>query len=69
MQASGIVTTARHPTRGEIALLGSPIRLSASDGSAAVAAPEKGADTDAVLQEAGYGEQEIAALRNAGAVR
>ena len=32
-------------------------------------APGLGADTDAVLREAGYAEAEIAALRESGAVR
>jgi len=69
VRASGIVATARHPKLGDVALVGSPIQLSASEAGIATAAPEKGADTDAVLREAGCDEQEIAALRAAGAVR
>jgi formyl-CoA transferase len=68
VQASGIAQRAAHPRLGEIGLLGSPIRLSASEACIATAAPEKGADTDAVLREAGYAEPEIAALRRAGTV-
>ncbi len=68
VQASGIVQRVVHPRIGEIGLLGSPIRLSASEARIEAAAPEKGADTDAVLREAGYDETEIAALRRAGAV-
>ncbi len=68
VQASGIVQPVAHPRLGEIRLLGSPIRLSAAEAAIATAAPEKGADTDAVLREAGYAEAEIAALRQGGAV-
>ena len=68
VRASGIVATAQHPRFGEIAMLGTPIRLSASTSGVATTAPEKGADTDSVLREAGCDEQEIAALRKAGAV-
>jgi formyl-CoA transferase len=68
VQASGIAQGVRHPRLGEIGLLGSPIRLSASESGIATAAPDKGADTDAVLREAGYAEPEIAALRRSGAV-
>ena len=69
VQASGIVATAPHPRLGEIGMLGSPIRLSAGEARITSAAPEKGADTEAVLRAAGYDEKEIAALREAGAVR
>lgn len=69
VQASGIVATAQHPRLGEIAMLGSPIRLSADEARITAAAPEKGADTGTLLREAGYDENEIAALRDAGAVQ
>ncbi len=68
VQASGIVQAVAHPRLGELRLLGSPIRLSAAEAEIATAAPDKGADTDAVLGEAGYAAAEIAALRRSGAV-
>jgi len=68
VQASGIAQRVAHPRLGEIGLLGSPLSLSASEARIVCAAPEKGADTDAVLREAGYAEPEIAALRRTGAV-
>ncbi len=53
-----------HPERADFALVANPIRL---DGAVlpARAAPGYGADTDAVLAEAGYDEAAIAALRSA----
>jgi alpha-methylacyl-CoA racemase len=50
-------------------LLGTPVKLSRTPAEPAAAGPELGADTDAVLAEAGYGADEIAALRESGAVR
>jgi formyl-CoA transferase len=68
VQAIGIAQRVSHPRLGEIGLLGSPIALSGHQPRPATAAPDKGADTDAVLREAGYAEAEIAALRASGAV-
>jgi len=68
VQHSGIVQRVVHPRLGEIALLGSPITLSGGEAQIKTAAPEKGEHTDAVLQEAGYTEAEIVALRTAGVI-
>jgi crotonobetainyl-CoA:carnitine CoA-transferase CaiB-like acyl-CoA transferase len=45
-----------------------PVRLSATPGRVRRAAPAFGAHTDEVLREAGYGQGEIAALRERGAI-
>jgi crotonobetainyl-CoA:carnitine CoA-transferase CaiB-like acyl-CoA transferase len=50
-------------------LLGSPVKLSRTPAVTASSGPERGAHTDAVLAEAGYGAGEIAALRESGAVK
>jgi formyl-CoA transferase len=65
---SGIVHRVHHPRRGGIDLLGPPIALSASEARIASAAPDKGEHTDAILREAGYTSDQIAALRAQGAV-
>jgi crotonobetainyl-CoA:carnitine CoA-transferase CaiB-like acyl-CoA transferase len=64
---SGGVLTVGHPHRSDLKLVASPMRLDgARPGSSAGAA--LGADTDAVLEEAGLDRSEIAALRAEGAV-
>lgn len=49
-------------------LLRQPVRLSRSPSSLQVASPESGEHTDEILEEFGYGAQEIAALRARGAI-
>jgi crotonobetainyl-CoA:carnitine CoA-transferase CaiB-like acyl-CoA transferase len=53
----------------EDTLLGTPVKLSRTPAEPSAAGPERGADTDAVLAEAGFGAEEIAALRESGAVK
>jgi crotonobetainyl-CoA:carnitine CoA-transferase CaiB-like acyl-CoA transferase len=55
---------AEHPTLGSIALVGQPLRSERHRARLRTLAPEAGADTDAVLAEAGYSAAEIAALRD-----
>lgn len=67
LATSGGIATFDHPTHPGFRMLASPIRL---DGQrpAARPAPALGADTDAVLQEAGLGPDDIAALRRKGII-
>ena len=64
-QAVGMVRSLPHPARPDFRVLANPIRL---DGERLPArtAPALGADTDRCLQEVGYSEAEIAALRADG---
>jgi len=66
-QSVGMRQTVSHPDRAEMQTLASPIQL---DGKRLEnrAAPLLGADTDAVLAEAGYDDGEIAAMREQGIV-
>ena len=51
-------------------LLATPVKLSATPGdSTAARRPGSGEHTDEVLGEAGYGADEIAALREVGAAK
>jgi crotonobetainyl-CoA:carnitine CoA-transferase CaiB-like acyl-CoA transferase len=58
----------RSPHFGEQKIVRSPTRLSRTSTSLRNAAPRAGADTDAVLAEYGYSADEIAELRNNGAL-
>ena len=65
--STGMVDTVPHPDRERLRVLASPIRL---DGERLPngAGPLLGADSDAVLGEAGLTPQEIAELRAGGIV-
>lgn len=69
VRAREMVVETRHPTLGTLSTLGTPIKLSGTPLTPGRPAPLLGQDTDEVLAAAGYGEDEIAALRADGAVR
>jgi crotonobetainyl-CoA:carnitine CoA-transferase CaiB-like acyl-CoA transferase len=64
---TGMIDTVPHPDRAGLRVLANPIRL---DGERLPnrAGPLLGADTDAVLAEAGYAEDEVVALRANGII-
>src|SRR5215212_3324049 len=70
VRARGMVAELAQPGAAEpVRLLGVPVKLSRTPGDPARApGPALGADTEAVLAEAGYGPSEIEALLAAGAV-
>ncbi len=63
----GMVTESK-TADGVVPVLGTPIRERGEAQEPLPPAPGFGEHTEAVLQEAGYSDEEIAALRNAGAV-
>ena len=67
-RARGMVQELEHPVAGRVKVLGNPVKMSASPPVMRKAAPELGADTDAVLGELGYDAAAIAALRAKGVV-
>ena len=65
--ARDVLQTAETPY-GAVRLMGSGFRLAHGGGRLDSAPPELGAHTDAVLREAGYSAEEVAALRRDGVV-
>ena len=63
-----MVLSQEHPGHGTVKMLGFPIKFAEAPCRLRRPAPEVGGDSDAVLREFGYSTDEIAALREAGAV-
>jgi crotonobetainyl-CoA:carnitine CoA-transferase CaiB-like acyl-CoA transferase len=67
IKESGIVRTLQHSRLGLLNLLSSPIAMSGVAPVMERPAPEKGGETDEILREAGFSEDEIRRLRTARA--
>jgi crotonobetainyl-CoA:carnitine CoA-transferase CaiB-like acyl-CoA transferase len=63
----GSFPTVKHPRQGEFRTVAPPLQMSGHALDASVPAPDLGADTEAVLREAGLAEDEIAPLVAAAA--
>ena len=68
VRARGMVGHVEHPHAGMVPLVASPMKLSATPVDLRHAPPLLGQHTDEVLREAGYDDEEIAALRTRGAI-
>ena len=68
VQAREMVVETEHPTLGTLRTLGSPIKLSATPPDVRRRAPRLGEHTEDVLSAAGLSDEEIAALRQSGAI-
>lgn len=66
--ARGMVVRAQHPSAGEALQFAPPLRMSEWKFEIERHAPQAGEHTDEILQEAGYGTQEIAVMRTAGVI-
>ena len=66
--AREMVVETEHPTLGRIRTLGTPLKMSETPLTPGRPAPSLGANTDAILLEAGFSGEEIAQLRSTGVV-
>jgi formyl-CoA transferase len=67
LRARDMIVEVEHPARGRFVTVGNPVKLSASP-TTITPAPLLGQHRRQILSELGYGDTEIAALRDAGAV-
>ena len=65
VKAQGMILDVDHPGHGTVRMTGFPMKFEKTPSTVRRPAPDLGADTDAVLAEAGYGPDEIAAFRAA----
>jgi crotonobetainyl-CoA:carnitine CoA-transferase CaiB-like acyl-CoA transferase len=68
VQERGMTVDLAHPLAGEVRLVASPIKLAATPVRYRRAPPLLGADTDQVLAEFGFDPEQIAGLRQRGAI-
>jgi crotonobetainyl-CoA:carnitine CoA-transferase CaiB-like acyl-CoA transferase len=62
----GMVSEIEQPQLGRVRQLGVPVRMSRTPGDPTRPAPAFGEHTDEVLRDAGYSDEEIAAMKEAG---
>ncbi|SHG41288.1 CaiB/BaiF CoA transferase family protein [Halobaculum gomorrense] len=67
-EARGVVTELDHPATGRMKALEHPLNFAGAESGFEEAPPLLGEDTEAVLREAGYDDERLAALREAGGI-
>ncbi|MES3516212.1 MAG: CaiB/BaiF CoA-transferase family protein [Natronomonas sp.] len=67
-EARGVIDSIEHPAAGEIDVIEHPLNFEDAESGFDSAPPLLGEDTESILAELGYDDEEIAALRDAGAI-
>jgi crotonobetainyl-CoA:carnitine CoA-transferase CaiB-like acyl-CoA transferase len=68
VQANGFLTTVRHPDKGEYRVVSAPMQFQRTSGAARGPAPEVGQHTELTLLDVGYTWDDIARLKEQGAI-
>ena len=68
VRANEYIVEVDHPTQGRLPVVGAPWRFSETPAEIAPAAPELGQHSEEILQELGYTWEQIAELREQGAL-
>jgi crotonobetainyl-CoA:carnitine CoA-transferase CaiB-like acyl-CoA transferase len=69
LEANDMIYTTTHPTRGEMKMLGIPVKLEKTPGQPQGPSPMLGQHTEEVLTKLGYSAGDISALESEGVIR
>jgi crotonobetainyl-CoA:carnitine CoA-transferase CaiB-like acyl-CoA transferase len=69
IEANGMITSVRHPTRGEVKMLGLPVKLSQTPGRLRGPSPTLGEHTEEIILKLGYKTKDIADLEVQGIIK
>ena len=69
LAANEIISSVSHPTRGEIKMLGLPVKLTKTPGCPQGPSPLLGQHTEEILLKLGYKSKDIVELEKQGVIR
>ena len=69
LKENDMIYTARHPTRGEVKMLGVPVKLRKTPGKPQGPSPMLGQHTEEILGKMGYSRDDIAGMEAEGVIR
>jgi CoA:oxalate CoA-transferase len=69
LEANEMIHTTNHPTRGEVKMLGLPVKLEKTPGRPQGPSPLLGQHTEGILSGMGYSSEDIASLEAEGVIR